>query len=122
MHELQINMRRVHDAQVVELSGALDALAFAGLSVTVTRLIQEGTFFVVLDCSAVTYIGSAQLKGLLDLASRARAREGDVKCVGVAPTIQQVANLIAMGDLLEFHDDLSGALQAFHRQPESVTR
>ncbi len=122
MHELQIKMRRVHDAQVVELAGALDALAFSGLSVTLTRLIQEGTVFVVLDCTAVSYIGSAQLKGLLDLASRARAREGDVKCVGVAPTIQQVANLIAMGDLLDFHDDLSGALQAFHRQEESMTR
>jgi anti-anti-sigma factor len=121
MHELQINTRQIHGVQIVELSGAIDALAFSSLSATLTRMIQEGTPFVVLDCTAVSYIGSAQLKGLLDCASRLRAHDGDIRCVGVAPTIQQVANLIAMGDLLEFHDDLSGALHAFRQQQESAT-
>jgi anti-anti-sigma factor len=122
MHELQIKMRQVHGVQIVELAGAIDALAFSGLSATLTRLIQEGTHFVVLDCTAVTYIGSAQLRGLLDFASRVRAHGGDIKCVGVAPTIQQVANLIAMGDLLEFDDDLSDALRGFRKLQESVAR
>jgi hypothetical protein len=33
--------------------------------------------------------------------------------VGVPQTIQQVANLIAMGDLLEFYDNLPEALSSF---------
>ena len=122
MHELQIKVRQLHGVQIVELAGAIDALAFSNLSATLTRMIQEGTLFVVLDCVAVTYIGSAQLKGLLEFASRVRSHGGDLKCVGVAPTIQQVANLIALGDLLEFHDDLSDALQGFRRIRESVAR
>lgn len=122
MHELQIKIRQLHGVEIVELSGAIDALAFSSLSVTLTRMIQEGAHFVVLDCTAVTYIGSAQLRGLLDFGYRVRARGGDIKCVGVAPTIQQVANLIAMGDLLEFHDDLSDALQAFRSLGEHVAR
>jgi anti-sigma B factor antagonist len=122
MHDLQIKIRQVHDVQILELSGAIDALAFPSLSATLTRMIQEGTPRVVVDCTAVSYIGSAQLKGLLDCASRLRARDGDIKCVGMSPTIQQVANLIAMGDLLEFHEDVSGALHAFRQQQESATR
>jgi anti-anti-sigma factor len=122
MHELQIKVRQLHGVQIVELAGAIDALAFSSLSATLTRMIQEGTLFIALDCVAVTYIGSAQLKGLLEFASRVRAHGGDLKCVGVAPTIQQVANLIAMGDLLEFHDDLSEALHGFRRLRESVAR
>jgi len=121
MHELQIKVREVQGVQVLELSGAIDAPAFSSLAAMLKRLIQEGMSSVLLDCTAVSYIGSAQLRGLLDFASRARAYDGDLKCVGVAPTIQQVANLIAMGDLLEFHDDLSNALQAF-RQQEHVTQ
>ena len=121
MHELQIKIREVQGIQIVELSGAIDALAFSGLAATLKRLIQESSPSVLLDCTAVTYIGSAQLRGLLDFASRARAHDGDLKCVGVSPTIQQVANLIAMGDLLEFHDDLSNALQAFPQQHEHVS-
>jgi anti-anti-sigma factor len=113
MHELQIKMRQVCGVEVVEMSGAIDALVFSSLSTALTRMIHELTPCVVLDCSRVSYIGSAQLKALLDLASLTRARGGDIKCVGIAPTIQHVANLIAMGDLLEFYDTLPDALQAF---------
>jgi anti-anti-sigma factor len=114
MHELLIRTRRIHGVDIVEMVGAIDGLAFVDLSAMLTRMIQhEVTPCIVLDCSRVTYIGSAQLKELLDLASRARARGGDIKCVGVAPTIQQVLNLIALGDVLEFCDDVSIALHAF---------
>ena len=76
----------------------------------------------MLECSRVTYIGSAQLKELLNFAHRAQARGGDVKCVGIAPTIQHVANLIAMGDLMEFFEDLPQALRSFRGLPASVLR
>ena len=114
MHELQIKMREVCGVEVVEMSGAIDALIFSDLSAALTRMIHEVTPCIVLDCTRVSYIGSAQLKELLDFASLARARGGDIKCVGVAPTIQQVANLIAMGDLLEFYDTVADALPPFH--------
>ncbi len=120
MHELQINMREVHGVEVIELAGAIDALAFSDFSAALTRMIEEVTPCVVLDCSRVGYIGSAQLRELLDYASLARARGGDLKCVGLAPTIQQIANLIAMGDLLEFYDGLSDALLAFRESLVSM--
>ena len=120
MHELLIRMRRIHGVDVVEMAGAIDALAFSDLSATLTRMIHEVSPCIILECTRVTYVGSAQLRELLDFASRARARGGDIKCVGVGPTIQQVANLIAMGDVLEFYDDLSTALHAFRKPSTSV--
>ncbi|HUI05784.1 MAG TPA: STAS domain-containing protein [Verrucomicrobiae bacterium] len=120
MHELQISKHRVHGVEVIELAGAVDALAFAEFSTGLTRMIQENTPCVILDCSRVNYIGSAQLRELLDLASQARSLGGDIKCVGLAPTIQHIANLIAMGDLLEFYDGVSDALLAFHESVADV--
>src|SRR5271154_4326929 len=122
MHELQIKMHQVSGVEVVEMVGAIDALAFADLSATLGRMIGEVTPCVVLECSRVTYIGSAQLKELLDFAHMAQARGGDVKCVGIAPTIQHVANLIAMGDLMEFFEDLPQALRSFRGLPASAAR
>lgn len=122
MHELQMSMHRVHDVEVVELAGAVDALAFGEFSTTLMRMIQEVTPCVILNCSRVSYIGSAQLRELIDFASLARARGGDVKCVGLAPTIQQIANLIAMGELLECYDGMPDALVAFHEMSLSVAR
>jgi len=120
MHELQIKMYQVSGVEVLEMAGAIDALAFADLSATLGRMITEITPCVVLECSRVTYIGSAQLKELLDFAHMAQARGGDLKCVGIAPTIQHVANLIAMGDLIEFFEDLPQALRSFQGLPASA--
>jgi anti-anti-sigma factor len=120
MHELQIKMRQVSGVEIVEMAGAIDSLAFVDLSAILVRMIAEITPRIVLECSRVTYIGSAQLKELLDFAHMAQARGGDVKCVGMAPTIQQVANLSAMGDLIEFFDDLPQALRSFGGLPTTV--
>ena len=113
MQELQIKRQRVNSVEVIELIGAIDALAFTQFSATLTRLIEETTPCIVLECSHVTYIGSAQLQELIGFAHMAQARGGDLKCVGVPQTIQQVANLIAMGDLMEFYDHLPEALRSF---------
>ena len=104
------------------MAGAVDALAFSHFATTLIRTMEEVTPCIILECSRVTYIGSAQLKELIGLAHMAQARGGDVKCVGLPQTIQQVANLIAMGDLMEFHDHLAGAIQAFRSMPQSAAQ
>ena len=120
MQELQFNMRRIDDVEVFEMTGAVDALAFTGFSATLTRMMEEVTPCIVLECAHVSYIGSAQLKDLIDFAHLAQARGGDLKCVGLPQTIQQVANLIAMGDLMECYDDLQQALRSFRNSPAAA--
>lgn len=121
MQELQFKMYQTGTAEVIEMTGAVDALAFTQFAATLTRTMEEVTPRIVLECSRVTYIGSAQLKELIEFAHMAQARGGDLKCVGLPQTIQQVANLIAMGDLIEFYDHLAEALQAFQRSPVTAT-
>jgi anti-anti-sigma factor len=122
MQELQFNMRRVNGVEVIEMIGAVDALAFTDFSATLTRMIEEVTPCIVLECSQVAYIGSAQLKELIDFAHLAQARGGDVRCVGLSQTIQQVANLISMGDLIECFDDLPQALRSFRNLPAGTAQ
>ena len=122
MQELQFKMYRAEEAEVIEMSGAVDSLAFSHFAASLTRTMEENTPCIILECSRVTYIGSAQLKELIGFAHMAQARGGDLKCVGLPQTIQQVANLIAMGDLMEFHDHLPEAIQAFRSVPESAAR
>jgi anti-anti-sigma factor len=115
-------MYQTSGAEVIEMAGAVDALAFSHFAAALTRTIEELTPCIILECSRVTYIGSAQLKELIDFAHVAQARGGDLKCVGLPQTIQQVANLIAMGDLMEFYDHLAEALHAFQGSPQSATQ
>jgi anti-anti-sigma factor len=121
MQELQVKRQQIYGVQVIELTGGVDALVFAEFSATLMRIIEEVNPRIILECSRVTYIGSAHLRELIDLSHMAQARGGDVKCVGLPQTIQQVANLIAMGDLMEFYDDLHQAVHAFQNLPAAVT-
>ena len=120
MQELQFKMYRAGGTEVIEMAGAVDALAFSHFATTLIRTMEEVTPCIILDCSRVTYIGSAQLKELIGLAHMAQARGGDLKCVGLPQTIQHVANLIAMGDLMEFHEHLAEAIRAFRSTPENA--
>jgi anti-anti-sigma factor len=113
MHQLRIELRKAGDIEVIELTGAVEPLNVSGLAAALNRVILQGAACAVLDCRNVTYISSTELKELLDYARYARARGGDVKCVGLAPTIQQVANLVARGDPLECFEDLAAALRSF---------
>ncbi len=115
MRGLQIKLNRVSSVEVIEMTGALDAVAFTQFGTTLMRTMEELTPCIVLECSGVTYIGSAQLKELLNFTHLAQARGGDLKYVGLSPAIQGLARLIARGDVMEFYDNVPQALQAFRR-------
>jgi len=114
MHQLELELRQIQDVCIVRLRGAIEAGSFGSLAGVLNRLIEGGSQRIVLECRQVSYIGSAELRELLDLAHYARSRDGDIKCVGLAPTMQYVANLIANGDPLDCHDAVSNALASFH--------
>lgn len=113
MRDLQFETRRIHDIEIVSLSGSVEPGSFADLSTTLGRLIHEATPRLVLDCHRVNYIGSMHLKELLDFARYARTRGGDIKCAGLAPAIRQVAALISNGDRIECYNELIEAVAAF---------
>src|SRR5437879_2418044 len=68
MHELQIQTQQMHGIQIVRLVGAVEALNFEKLAAVLDKMLQETPPRVILDCTKVEYVGSAQLKGLADVA------------------------------------------------------
>ncbi|MCG3146648.1 MAG: hypothetical protein PCFJNLEI_00082 [Verrucomicrobiae bacterium] len=122
MHHIKIVTQRHRDSEIIHVTGGLDDTNFANLAGLLTTHLRDGRRtgavpqFVV-ECSEVNYIGSVELKALLDLAHIARSHGGDIKLAHLAPTIEQVANLIANGDPLECHPDVNTALAAFEQVP-----
>jgi anti-anti-sigma factor len=119
MHQVHIVTRQLRDIEIIHIAGGLDDTNFAnlaGLLNTHLRTCRQNGAQprLILDCAEVSYIGSVELNALLELAQLARAHGGDIKCAQLAPTIEQVANLIASGDPLECHPAVSSALDAFH--------
>jgi anti-anti-sigma factor len=113
MRDLQFETKQIRGIEVVSLSGSVEPMSFSDLAATLGRLIHETSPRVVLDCREVNYIGSVQLRELLDFAQYARTRGGDIKCVALAPAIRQVVSLISNGNRIDCFDELSEALAAF---------
>jgi len=113
MHQLHIETQQLPDTEVVHLIGSIESTNFSSLFVRLNELLGRPAPHVVLECSRINYFGSAELKELLDLTHIARARGGDIKCAGLAPTIEQVATLIANGDPLECFPGVMEALAQF---------
>ena len=108
-----MQIQQLPNAIVVHLEGAIDALGFSSLDTVLQNILTRPLPRVVLNCAPVTYVGTAEIKHLLDFAHRARARGGDIKLAGLAPTIEQVATLIANGDPLECFPGIAEALDRF---------
>ncbi|MEI6084542.1 MAG: STAS domain-containing protein [Verrucomicrobiota bacterium] len=122
MHQLHLVTQHLRGTEVVHVAGGLDDNNFANLAGLLTAHLrtcrQAGALpQIVLECSEVNYIGSVELRALLDLAHIARSHGGDLKCARLAPTIEQVANLVANGDPLDCYADVTTALDAFTIAP-----
>jgi anti-anti-sigma factor len=122
MHQLQFQIRQLSGVNIVRLTGTIEPTNFPALQAALNKMVAEGFPKIALECYDLNYISSAELKQLLDFAHYARASGGDVKCVGLAPTVQHVANLVANGDPFDCYDDLSYALVAFRRLPTAPGR
>lgn len=117
MHQLHIESETSSGSEVLHLAGAIDSSSFPGLATILNALLGRATPQVVLECARINYIGSSELKELLDLAHIARAQGGDIKCVRLAPTIEQVAALISNGEPLDCFPTVRDALATFHSAP-----
>jgi anti-anti-sigma factor len=113
MYQIRFEVQRLPLASVIHLDGAIDANNFTPLAIELQGLLRSSLPRVILECTHVTYIGTVELRHLLDFAQLARGYGGDVKCVALAPTIEQIATLIANGDPLECYPDIVEALAAF---------
>ena len=122
MHQLNIATQPVHETEIVQIEGAVDGNNFQSLSGLLVKHLKDchtnGSLpRIVLDCSAISYIGSFELQEIIDLAQRARAHGGDIKCAALLPTIEQVLNLIGHGESLDCQPTVRSALNAFQDSP-----
>ena len=121
VHELQVETSQMDGVEVITLGGAVEQLNFPSLAATLGRSIHERTPCIVLDCRHVNYIGSTQLRELLEFAAYARTRGGDIKCVGLAPAIRNVAGLVSTNGMFDCHETIPGAVGAFRETEPHVT-
>ena len=108
--KIAIVRRSAGPAEVVSLSGSLDAWAEPEARAALKGALDAGRSRIVLDLSALRRIDSSGLSALLSVLKAARAAEGDVVLLRPSAAVVSVLRLTRLDQILEAFDDEASAL------------
>lgn len=78
MADLSIQVREVGDVAVVEPEGFINAHTVRQFEESLERLVQDGKFTILLNCSRLNYISSAGLGAIMGIIETVRENQGDI--------------------------------------------
>lgn len=95
---------------IIAPSGRLDSVQSRELTVVLTRVLEEGGKWLLLDMSNVDYIASAGFKALVSAWQRARDAKGDLVLVALKPRVREVMEIIGLDLVFSISDTPDKAL------------
>ena len=105
-----VRERSVGATAVVEVTGELDIVAAASVSVRLDELTTGGRPDVVLDLRQVTFMDCGGLAALVRVRKRVLDRGGRLGIVSDSPAVLRLLRLTRMTRAFALHDDLASAL------------
>lgn len=108
---LTIDVNRVGNATVVDLTGELDAYTSLELRETVVRLIEEGARDVVVNLERVDFIDSVGLGTLVGCLKRTAEHGGSITLVCANPQIQKVFDITGLSKIFAIYPTRDEAIK-----------
>lgn len=94
------------------LTGKMDAITTPEFSTWFGGRISAGECRFIIDCSGLTYLSSAGLRGFLTAAKQVKARQGRVIVCGLAGVVLEVFKISGFLTIYETCPNLDDALAA----------
>ena len=98
---------------VLTLRGTIETTNASGLEETISRIVDDRCYRIVVDLGGVTYISSAGWGIFISEIQRIRRNGGDIKLAAMAPEVREVFDLLEFGNILRPFERTSDALRAF---------
>lgn len=116
---MDIEHRQFHRADVLNITGRIDAAGAPQLQQVIEQLFREGRCRFVLDFAGLEYVSSAGLRVLIEAQKQARdwkltdLEGGDVRIANLPPRIKEVFDLTGFTSLFQIFDDAVAAVGSF---------
>jgi len=107
---------------VLTLKGTIETTNASGLEETLTRIVDESCYRIVVDLGSVTYISSAGWGIFISEIKRIRRNGGDIKLAAMSPEVREVFDLLEFGNILKPYESASDALRDFSSPSNSSTQ
>ena len=117
MKELKIEHAQTtvdsREVQVLRLEGYVDAHTFAEFEEELTKLVEDGSYNLLLDLEKLTYINSTGLGLLMATFRQVRQHQGDLVIAKMSDKITNIFNLLGFSRLISTYPTEQEALQKF---------
>jgi anti-anti-sigma factor len=78
-----------------------------------TAQVDSGQVWLVLDLSAVDFMSSAGLRGILEVAKRCRDRDGDLRMAAAQTGVERTLDISGLSRILETYPSVQEATANF---------
>ncbi len=113
MASFNASIRQAGTANIIDISGDLDAHTSIELERVIQSLIDKQHTNIVVNFSKLNYISSAGLGVFMSFIDEVRSKGGDIKFTNMPDKIFQVFDLLGFPLLYEIYDDEHKAVEKF---------
>jgi anti-sigma B factor antagonist len=112
--EVQIHRsEKQEDMYIMEIEGRIDAHTAPEVEKELHALLSDGFVKIIVDFNQVNYISSGGLRVFLTALKQTRAKNGDLKLVNLAPSVEKIFKLAGFTKIFNIMSDVESALDAF---------
>lgn len=109
---MKINVTEQNGASIMALEGRMDATTTAVFELSSRGVLDDGARKVIVDMTALEYISSAGLRGILGMVKSMKAASGTLAFCGLQPMVSEVFRISGFNAILSVYDTLDAALLA----------
>ncbi len=80
---------------------------------TVTRLLEEGRIYLLVDMKDVSFLDSSGLGALVRALTNSQKEGGQTKLLNAGPQVRKLLEMTKLDSVFELHDDLERAVLSF---------
>ena len=110
---MEISEKTAGRANVVYLTGRLDAHAANDVEQKLNSLTAASQVCLVLNLKELEYISSSGLRVMLAALKRATKRQGDVRLACLQPSVKDVFDIAGFTQLFKIYDEEEDAISSF---------
>lgn len=98
-----------HNTVIIKPEGSIDSTTVGDMKQVISKLVEEGRRYLIIDFTLVDYISSAGWGIILGRLREFRNRNGDIYLVGMRPPIFSVFQLMGLNTVIKYFETLKEA-------------
>lgn len=107
---MEITMKRENKGLILSVKGRLDAVTSPEFEATAFSAVEKGDATILIDMSAVDYISSAGLRGILALMKKLKPLNGRLILFAMQDQVKEVFAISGFSSIIEIVDNEQVAL------------